>query len=79
MKELKRSIYFISFPLSFIGFIFPIYASNLGVSTMELGYLYSMFSMVSIIIRPIVGSLIDKRGRKDFNNIYRYRNRISGV
>ena len=64
MKELRRSIYFISFPMSFIGFIFPIYASSLGANVMEIGYLFSIFSIASVIIRPLVGNLIDKRGRR---------------
>lgn len=64
MRELRKTIYYISFPMSFIGFIFPIYASSLGVSVIEIGYLYSIFSLVAIAIRPVVGSLIDKRGRK---------------
>ncbi|MCQ4922942.1 MFS transporter [Tissierella carlieri] len=64
MKELRRAIYFISFPLSFIGFIFPIYASSIGANIIQIGYLYSIFSIISIIIRPIVGNLIDKRGRR---------------
>lgn len=64
MKELRRSIYFISFPMSFIGFIFPIYASYLGADIMEIGILYSIFSIVSITIRPIVGKLIDRNGRR---------------
>lgn len=64
MKELKRTIYFISFPLSFMAFIFPIYASSLGASTIQIGYLFSIFSIIGIIMRPIVGNLIDRRGRK---------------
>lgn len=64
MKELKKTVYYISFPLAFIGFIFPIYATSVGISIMEVGYLYSIFSIVSIIIRPLVGNFIDKRGRK---------------
>lgn len=64
MKELKRTIYFISLPLSFIGFIFPIYASTVGASTMQIGYLFSIFSIIGIIMRPVVGNMIDKKGRK---------------
>ncbi len=64
MEKLKRSIHYISFPLFFVGFIFPIYASNLGANIMEIGYLFSIFSIVGIVIRPMVGSIIDKRGRK---------------
>ena len=64
MKELRKTIYFISFPLSFIGFIFPIYASSIGANVIQIGYLYSIFSIISIMIRPMVGSLIDKKGRR---------------
>jgi len=64
VKELRKVIYFISFPLSFIGFIFPIYASSIGANIIQIAYLYSIFSIISIIIRPMVGNLIDKRGRR---------------
>lgn len=64
MKELKRTVYFISFPLSFVGFIFPIYASHIGASTIQIGYLFSIFSIIGIIMRPMVGNLVDKKGRK---------------
>lgn len=64
MQGLKKAVFYISFPLSFIAFIFPIYASRLGVSVVEIGFLYTIFSVVAILIRPVVGNLIDKRGRK---------------
>ena len=64
MKELKRTIYFISFPLSFMAFIFPVYASSLGASPIQIGYLFSVFSIIGILMRPMVGNLIDRRGRK---------------
>lgn len=64
MKELKRSIFFISLPIGFISLIFPIYALDIGVHVLQLGFLFSIFSVVSTIIRPIVGNLIDKKGRK---------------
>lgn len=64
MKELKRSLFYISLPISFIGFIFPIYASSLGVNAIQIGYLFSIFSLIGIIIRPMVGNLIDNRGRR---------------
>lgn len=64
MKHLGKIVYFISFPLSFISFIFPIYAASVGADAMDIAYLYSIFSIVSIIMRPMVGNLIDKKGRK---------------
>lgn len=64
MQGLKKVVFFISFPFSFIAFIFPIYASSLGASVIEIGFLYTIFSIVAILIRPIVGNMIDKKGRK---------------
>ncbi len=64
LKGLSKSIFYISFPLSFMVFILPIYASNLGASTLEIGLLFSIFSLFNIIARPFVGSWIDKVGRK---------------
>lgn len=64
LQGLGKSIFYISFPLSFIGFILPIYATNLGASPFEVGVLYSVFALFSILARPFVGSWIDKVGRK---------------
>lgn len=64
MQGIKKAVFYISFPLSFIAFIFPIYASSLGISVVEIGFLYTIFSVVAILIRPVVGNLIDKKGRK---------------
>ena len=64
LKALKKSVFFISFPLSIIGFLFPVYAYSKGASTMEIGLIYSIFALFTILMRPLVGTLIDKRGRK---------------
>ncbi len=60
----SKTVYYISFPLSFIAFILPVYASDLGSSPLEIGILYSIVSLCSILIRPVVGRWIDKRGRR---------------
>jgi MFS family permease len=64
VNSLKKSVFYISFPLYFIGFIFPIYALKTGASIAEIGYLYALFSIIGILVRPLVGSLIDTSGRK---------------
>lgn len=61
LKALKKSIFYISFPFSLIGFLFPVYAHSIGVSVIELGIIYSVFSLFTILIRPVVGFLIDKK------------------
>ncbi|WP_236909453.1 MFS transporter [Clostridium sp. Cult3] len=64
LKALKKSVFYISFPFSLIGFLFPVYAYSKGVSIMGIGIIYSAFSLFSILMRPAVGKLIDNRGRK---------------
>lgn len=64
LKALKKSVFYISLPLSFIGFFFPVYAYSKGASTRAIGLVYSAFSLLAILMRPLVGRLIDKRGRK---------------
>lgn len=64
LKALKKTVYYISFPFSLIGFLFPVYAHSVGVSVMELGLIYSAFSLFTILMRPAVGLLIDRKGRK---------------
>lgn len=64
LKALKKSAFFISFPFSFIAFIFPIYAYYLDIPVMKIGYMYSALTLFTIIMRPSVGAFIDKRGRK---------------
>lgn len=64
LKTLSKSIYYVSFPLSFMAFILPLYVNDLGGSPLEVGLLFSIFSFVSIVIRPVVGRYIDRHGRR---------------
>lgn len=64
LQGLKKPIYLISLPNYFLGFIIPIYALKLGSNAVEIGMLFSIFSFFSIIMRPLVGRWMDKRGRK---------------
>ena len=64
MKNLCRSMYYISFPFSFMIFILPFYARSFGASPIQIGLLYSIFALMGILMRPLVGKYIDKKGRK---------------
>lgn len=64
LRLLKKPIYLISIPSYFLSFILPIYALKLGASAIEIGMLFSVFSLFSIFMRPFVGRWIDKKGRK---------------
>lgn len=64
MKGIRRMTFFTAFPLSFVSLMIPIYATSFGARGMEIGLLYSIFSIIAITMRPMVGRLIDNKGRK---------------
>ncbi|NLY45551.1 MAG: MFS transporter [Tissierella sp.] len=64
MKSIKRTTFFASFSLGFVSMMIPIYATSFGAGGMQIGLLYSIFSIIAITMRPVVGRLIDKKGRK---------------
>ncbi len=64
LQSLKKPIYLIYLPSYFLSFILPIYALKLGSNAIEIGMLFSIFSLFSILMRPFVGRLVDKRGRR---------------
>lgn len=65
LKGLKKPLYLVSLPNFFLGLVLPIYALKLGSNAVEIGMLFSVFSLFSIFMRPLVGRWIDKRGRKN--------------
>lgn len=64
LQLLRKPIYFISIPNYFMGFILPIYTLKLGSSPIGIAMLFSVFSLLSILMRPFVGRCIDEKGRK---------------
>ena len=64
--NLKRSIIFGSFAFGFISFILPIYTKEIGGNALSIGGLFSIFSIVTLILRPLIGRGLDIYGRKKF-------------
>lgn len=64
----KQNIYFpymlISIPFLYISFILPIYSKELGMDSIQTTGLYSVFSMIVLFIKPLLGKVCDKTGRK---------------
>lgn len=64
--HLKTSIMLGSFAFGFMSFILPIYSKRIGGNALTIGGLFSIFSIVTLILRPFIGKGIDKYGRKIF-------------
>lgn len=65
-KNLELSIMLGSLGFSVMSFILPIYGKRIGGSAFAIGGLFSIFSIVTLILRPIIGVAIDRYGRKHF-------------
>lgn len=55
-----------SLPLFILSFLLPIYAQELGASATDIGGLFAVFSIVMIVVRPLVGMAMDRYGRRYF-------------
>jgi len=47
-----------------IGFALPLYALSIGMTIAEIGLLYALRSIVTVVIKPIMGEIADRLGRK---------------
>ena len=66
MRRLLQSIFWISFPFGILSFVLPIYGRELGASAVAIGGLFSSFALVPVVVRPILGRLLDRWGRRPF-------------
>ncbi|WP_373000562.1 MFS transporter [Lutispora sp.] len=64
--HLRTSIVLGSFAFGFMSFILPIYSKSIGGNALTIGGLFSIFSVVALILRPFIGRGIDRYGRKAF-------------
>lgn len=66
IKNLWYSIFWLSFPFGVMSFLLPIYGKELGASAVEIGGMFTAFSIVPAVIRPFLGRALDRWGRKPF-------------
>jgi len=59
-------IFLISMPFFILGLLLPIYGKEIGASVVEIGLFFSAFSLMTVLLRPLVGWGLDRFGRRNF-------------
>ena len=63
------AIFLSSAPFVFINFGLPIQADEMGVDAVGIGAMYTVFTGTLLLVRPLVGYLLDRLGRRWFFTI----------
>lgn len=63
---LNLPILLVSLPFGILSFLLPIYGKRVDAGAFEIGWLFSIFSITILVVRPIVGKAIDRYGRRKF-------------
>jgi DHA1 family multidrug resistance protein-like MFS transporter len=65
-STLQRSLFFISWPFFLIGLLLPVYGLEIGADVVQIGLFFSAFSLMTVVLRPLVGRGLDWFGRRPF-------------
>jgi MFS family permease len=65
-RALRQAIFLVSLPLGMLGFILPVYGREIGANAVQIGLFFSVFSLMMVLLRPLVGAGLDRYGRRPF-------------
>jgi len=60
---IERAIFYVSMPFFILSLLLPVYGKDIEASVIEIGLFYSVFSLMTLIARPLVGWGLDRFGR----------------
>jgi len=66
LDALWKATLLVSLPFGALSFALPIYGRMLKASALEIGALFSAVALVPVIIRPFLGRILDRWGRRPF-------------
>ena len=66
LAVLRRTIFFVSLPFFVLNLMLPVYGKQIGASVVEIGLFFSVLSLVTVLLRPLVGWGLDRFGRRAF-------------
>jgi DHA1 family multidrug resistance protein-like MFS transporter len=66
LTKLWKAVYWVSYPFGILTFVLPIYGKELGATALEIGGFFSVFSIIPVIVRPFLGRILDRWGRRPF-------------
>jgi MFS family permease len=66
LRWLQAAVFLVSAPLFMITLMMPIYGRQIGAGIVDIGIFYSIFFLVVVIVRPMVGRGVDRYGRRPF-------------
>jgi MFS family permease len=66
LGALWKTTFLVSLPLGVLSFALPIYGRMLKASALEIGALFSAVALVPVFVRPFLGRVLDRWGRRPF-------------
>ncbi|HIE37982.1 MAG TPA: MFS transporter [Anaerolineales bacterium] len=66
LRKLWQAAFWVSFPFGILSFVLPIYGKELGATALEVGGFFSAISLVPVLVRPFLGRMLDRWGRRPF-------------
>ena len=66
LVSLRRSLFFVSWPFFILYLLLPVYGKEIGASAVEIGLFFSAFSLMTVLLRPLLGWGLDRFGRRPF-------------
>jgi DHA1 family multidrug resistance protein-like MFS transporter len=66
LSAIRQAVFLISLPFGILDFVLPIYGKRIGADAVQIGLFFSAFSLMIVLLRPLVGGWLDRYGRRPF-------------